>query len=61
MAKRGREGNIINHNKRALEQVPSGQASKKQKVYEYWHHKPITRLERSKIMTDMYIKLIYSK
>jgi len=61
MAKRGREGNIINHKKRTLDMVPTTQVSKKPKVYEYWHHKPITRLERSKIMADMYIKLIYSK
>lgn len=61
MAKRGREGNIINHKKRTLEQLTDVNTFKKARVYEYWHQKSITRSERSKIMADMYIKLLNSK
>lgn len=61
MAKRSWEGNIINHKKRTLEPSTIEKTLKKVRVYEYWHHRPITRLERSKIMADMYIKLINNK
>ena len=61
MAKRSWEGNIINHKKRSLEPSIVENTSKKAKVYEYWHQRPMTRIERSKIMADMYIKLINNK
>jgi len=61
MAKRGREGNIINHKKRLLNSTLGEKTPKRIKVYEYWHQMPISRSERSKIMADMYIKMINGK
>lgn len=58
MPKRKHSGVVINPKKRPLEQSIEHIKHKKQKNYEYWHHRKMSREERAAIMAGMYIKLI---
>jgi len=61
MAKRTRDGIIIRHQKRPLEDCKTTNEHKKRKKLEYWHHGILTRKERAATMAAMYIYILNKK
>jgi len=61
MSKRRRDGIVLNHKKRPIQDENDNNSRKRAREYEYWHHVEMSREERCKIFSAMYIHLLAKK